>query len=54
MDFDAYTDEVIWQIEFQGIVVDEYLYSLVQSYWQANVSPVAAVAMILQIPAERA
>ncbi len=52
MNLDAYVDEVLWQIEFQGIVVDEYLHSLVVSYWEANVSSVAAVAMILQIPAD--
>lgn len=52
MDFDAYTDEVLWQLEFQGLVFDEALYADVQSYWQAGASPVAAVAMILQIPAD--
>ncbi len=54
MDIDAYLEEVLWQIEFQGVVVDAELYGLVQDYWRSGVSTVAAVAMILQIPAERA
>jgi hypothetical protein len=52
MDIDSYLAEVLWQIEFQGIMIDGELYNLVQEYWRSNVSPVAAVAMILQIPAD--
>lgn len=52
MDIDSYLAEVLWQIEFQGVVIDGQLYNLVQDYWRSGVSPVAAVAMILQIPAE--
>ena len=52
MDLDAYIEEVLWQLEFQGLVVDESLYGAVQGYWQAGVSPVGAVALILQIPAD--
>ena len=49
MDFDAYTEEVMWQLEFQGIVIDTELYGVVQSYWQEGVSPVGAVGLILGI-----
>ncbi len=52
MNRDDYVDEIVWQLEFQGIVVDSELHGIILAYWRENVSPVAVVGIILGIPAE--
>lgn len=49
MNFDDYIDEIVWQLEFQGIVVCPEIHGLILAYWKDNVSPVAFVGMILGI-----
>jgi hypothetical protein len=52
MEYDDYVDEILWQLDFQGIAVDAELYGAILAYWQEHVSPVAVVGLILQIPAD--
>lgn len=52
MNRDDYVDEIVWQLEFQGIVVDSELHGIILAYWRENVSPVAVVGIILGIPTE--